>query len=299
MTTTAQFAVRHMLSFDVEEYFHAEAVAVGGLPRERWGEMPCRLAESMDEILTLLAERKTTATFFILGWVARHEESVVRRIAAAGHEIASHGMSHAMLTRLEPAELAAELSDSKALLEDLGGRPVLGFRAPTFSVMHRTAWALDVLVQCGYEYDSSIFPIRHDRYGVPEAPAKPHWGIGPGGGRILELPLLTLRVPGNNLPVGGGGYLRLFPTWLVAQGLRRAEKHGHGGMVYLHPWEFDPGHPVMAMGRVSRWRHRVNLHKTHRKLRRLMEQFPFTDIRSQLPHLRETTTMFQYGQAAS
>jgi len=285
-----------MLSFDVEEYFHAEAAAAGA-PRDRWDQMDRRAAESVEEILALLAELKTTATFFMLGWVARRDSALVKRIAAAGHEIASHGMSHAMLTKLEPADLETELADSKALLEDLSGQPVLGFRAPTFSVMHRTAWALDVLVRCGYEYDSSIFPVRHDRYGVPEAPTKPHWGLGPAGSRILELPPLTLRVLGNNLPVGGGGYLRLFPTWLIAHGLRQAEKQGRSGMIYLHPWEFDPGQPRLPMGRLGRWRHRVNLHKTHRKLRRLMERFPFTDIRSQLPRIRErTTTMFPYGQ---
>ena len=287
-----------MLSFDVEEYFQVEAAAAR-VSREQWDQFPRRLAESVDTILTLLDERKTTATFFVLGWVARHEETIVKRIAAAGHEIASHGMSHAMVTRLEPAELAVELSDSKALLEDLSGQPVLGFRAPTFSVMRRTAWALDVLVQCGYEYDSSIFPVRHDRYGVPDAPTVPHWGIGPTGSRLLELPPLTLRMLGTNLPVGGGGYLRLFPTGLVARGLRRSAKQGQSGMLYLHPWEFDPGHPVLPMSRLGRWRHRVNLHKTHRKLRRLMDQFPFTDIRSQLPTLRETTVMFQYGDEKS
>jgi len=284
-----------MLSFDVEEYFHVEAASVG-VPRERWDEWPLRLPAAVDEILTLLADMRTTATFFILGWVARHEEAVVRRIAAAGHEIASHGMSHAMVTKLEPASLAAELADSKSLLEDMSGQPVLGFRAPTFSVMRRTAWALDVLVQCGYEYDSSIFPVRHDRYGVPDAPTWPHWGVGPDGGRLLELPPLTLRVLGNNLPVGGGGYLRLFPTSLIAKGLRRAEKQGHGGMLYLHPWEFDPGQPRLPMSRLGQWRHRVNLAKTHHKLRYLMEHFPFTDIRSQLPSLRERTTKtFEYG----
>ena len=294
---TERKSIQHMLSFDVEEYFHAEAAAAG-LSRDRWGEMDRRAAESVDEILALLAERKTTATFFVLGWVARHETEIVKRIAAAGHEIASHGMTHHMLTRLEPAAFETELADSKALLEDLSGQPVVGIRAPTFSVMHRTAWALDALVRCGYEYDSSIFPVRHDRYGVPDAPTKPHWGIGPAGSRILELPPLTLRLLGNNLPVGGGGYLRLFPTGLLAHALRRTARLGHRGMIYVHPWEFDPSQPRLTMGRLTRWRHRVNLHKTANKLRRLMEQFPFTDIRTQLPHLREqTTTMFQYGSA--
>jgi len=284
-----------MLTFDVEEYFHVEAVAAR-LSRERWDTMERRLPAEVDEILQLLAEFDVRATFFVLGWVARNEEAVVKRIAAAGHEIASHGMSHAMLTRLSPVALAAELADSKALLEDMCGQAVAGFRAPTFSVMHGTAWALDALTRCGYAYDSSVFPVRHDRYGVPEAPTMPHWAVGPEGGRLLELPPLTLRMLGANLPVGGGGYMRLLPTGLMAKGLRRCESQGCGGMIYLHPWEFDPGQPVLPMSRVGRWRHRVNLHKTHAKLRRLMQRFAFTDVRSQLPTLRERASQtFPYG----
>lgn len=285
-----------MLTFDVEEYFHAEAAAAG-LPREQWDTLSPRLPAAVDEILQLLAQFEVRATFFVLGWVARHEEALVRKISAAGHEIASHGMTHAMLTRLSPDEFAAELTDSKALLEDMCGQEVQGFRAPTFSVMHKTAWALDVLARCGYSYDSSIFPVRHDRYGVPEAPTQPHWAVGPEGGRMLELPPLTLRMLGANVPVGGGGYMRLLPTALVAKGLRRCESQGRGGMIYLHPWEFDPGQPVLAMGRLSRWRHRVNLDKTHAKLHRLMKRFTFADVRSQLPALRECAgETFQYGK---
>ncbi len=265
----------HMLSFDVEEYFHAEAVRRGGLDPAAWPGQPRRLAGPVERILAQLAEHRLRATFFILGWVARDQPQVVRAIADAGHEVASHGMSHRMVDTLDRDGFAAELRDSRALLEDLAGRPVRGYRAPTFSVTRRTAWALDALAEAGYAYDSSIFPIRHDRYGVPDAPRWPHRARGPGGGEIVELPPLTLRCMGTNLPAAGGGYLRLFPVWLIGQALAAAQRQGQPGMVYLHPWEFDPDQPVMPMGRLSRFRHRVNLGRTGEKLERLLGRFSF------------------------
>ncbi len=267
--------IRHLLSFDVEEYFHAEAAQRCGVRREDWPGMATRLGPALEEILALLDRRSVRATFFILGWVGRRQPRWVKTIAQAGHEIASHGMSHQMLGRLEPEAFEAELVDSRALLEDLSGRAVKGFRAPTFSITRKTAWALDVLDRAGYEYDSSIFPVRHDRYGVPDAPVGPHLARGPAGGEILEIPPLTRRTLGSNLPVGGGGYLRLFPVRLIASGLRRAGKDGRAGTLYLHPWELDPDHPVLPMKRLQKWRHRVNLHKTSRKLAWLLERFDF------------------------
>jgi polysaccharide deacetylase family protein (PEP-CTERM system associated) len=261
-----------MLSFDVEEYFHVEAAAAAGLRPEDWDGWERRLDPAVGRVLELLAGRGATATFFVLGWVAREEPGVVERIARAGHEIASHGMTHAMLGRLGPERFAAELAESRRLLEDLSGRPVRGYRAPTFSVTAGTAWAIDCLAEAGYEYDSSVFPVRHDRYGVPDAPRGLHWAVGPGGGRIVEIPPLTLRMLGQNLPVGGGGYLRLLPTGAVARALRGRDEPG---MVYLHPWELDPGQPPLPMSRLSRWRHRVNLHRTEAKLDRLLRRFPF------------------------
>jgi polysaccharide deacetylase family protein (PEP-CTERM system associated) len=252
----------HLLSFDVEEYFHAEAAQLAGVDRESWPQMPRRLAPAVGRILDLLDRAGVRATFFILGWVARHEADVVRRIAQAGHEIASHGMSHHMLGRLSLAELARELNDSRAILEDLSGREVLGYRAPTFSITRQTGWALDVLAECGYRYDSSIFPIRHDRYGVPGAPVGPHWARGPGGARILEIPPLTRRMLGMTFPAAGGGYLRLFPVRLIGSALKRAARRSRPGMVYLHPWELDPDHPDMGMRGLGRFRHRVNLSRT-------------------------------------
>ena len=287
----------HLLSFDVEEYFQVEAAAAH-LGPDTWNALPQRLGPAVDRLLELLAEWRTSATFFVLGWVARHEPDVVRRIAQAGHEIASHGMTHQMLGRLGPGAFRGELRESKAVLEDLAGRAVLGYRAPTFSLTQAAAWALDVLAEEGFRYDSSIFPVHHDRYGVPDAPRHPHVAVGPGGGSLLELPPLTLRVLGTNLPVAGGGYLRLFPVRLVHWGLKQMRRQGWEGMLYLHPWELDPEQPVLPMSLVSRWRHRVGLRGSERKLRWLMERHAFGSVAAVLARLlgaaRQTHT---YGTA--
>lgn len=285
---------RHLLSIDVEEYFQVEAVA-GTIGPGRWDQWPRRLPEAVDRALALLSRHEVRATFFILGWVATEQPEVVRLIAEAGHEIASHGMTHAMLGRLGPEAFRRELEDSRSLLEDLGGRAVLGFRAPTFSITHQTAWAIDVLSETGYRYDSSVFPVRHDRYGVPEAPPGPHVAIGAAGGRMLEIPPLTLPVLGANLPVGGGGYLRLFPSALIAHALGAAERAGRPGIIYLHPWELDPGQPVLPMSRLGRFRHRVGLARTATKLGRLIDRFAFGAIEDTLPQLECTEVEFRYG----
>ena len=265
----------HILSIDVEEYFHVQAAAEGGLSVDDWSSCERRLEGSVGRTLELLAAYDTTATFFVLGWVAEHEAGVVRRIADAGHEIASHGMTHRMLGELTAEQFRSELRDSRRLLEDLSGRAVVGFRAPTFSITNRALWALDVLAEEGFAYDSSIFPVRHDRYGIAGAPRWPHQAIGPAGGSILELPPLTARTLGLTVPVGGGGYLRLLPSWTVTRAIRRAEHAGWPAMLYLHPWELDPDQPVLPMGRLSRFRHRVNLRRTAAKLTGLLSRFRF------------------------
>ncbi len=285
--------VRHILSFDVEEYFQVEAAA-GRIAPADWPSLQQRLQEPVDTILEMLARAGAHATFFILGWVARYEPQVVKAIAAAGHEIASHGSLHIRIHRQTPEQFRQDLKDSRSILEDLCGRAVRGYRAPTFSITQPTAWALDVLSEEGFAYDSSIFPVRHDRYGVPHAPAQPHCAVGPSGGRIIELPPLTMRMLGANWPVGGGGYLRLLPVRLLGRALRLHESHGQSGMVYLHPWELDAEQPQLPLGRVSRWRHRVNLHKTRAKLDWLLKRFKFAgacEVISGLSDLRE----FRYG----
>lgn len=284
---------RHVLSFDVEEYFQAEAASV---PPRRWSEFPSRLQPAVERILQVLADHSVRATFFTLGGFAKAVPGLIRMVASAGHEIASHGMSHRMLTRLSPAELRQELTDSRKSLEDVAGQRVEGYRAPTFSITHATAWGLDVLAECGYRYDSSVFPVHHDRYGVPDAPRWPHLAIGPGGGQIIEWPPLTLRALRVNWPVGGGGYLRLLPVRILARALTIAQQHGAGGMIYLHPWEFDPAQPVLPMSRLSRFRHRVNLHRTEAKLTWLLQRFRFTSAAACLNGLAKADLpTFRYG----
>jgi len=292
-----QSGPRHLLSFDVEEYFHVEAAARGGLRPEQWDSYESRLGPCIDRILALLSTHSTSATFFVLGWVARTEPGLVRRIAEAGHETASHGMSHSMLGRLTPDRFREELVESRKILEDLADGPIVGYRAPTFSLTHETAWALDVLAETGYRYDSSVFPVRHDRYGVPDAPRFAHVAVGPEGGRVLEIPPVTLRMLGANLPAGGGGYLRFLPTRLVAAAIGQATRAERPGMIYLHPWELDPDQPVLPMGRLSRWRHRVNLAKTETKLKRLLRAHRFGSVAGQLDELAGSElTQFVYGR---
>jgi len=286
----------HLLSVDVEEYFQVEAAARAGLDSSRWPDMPRRLAAPVDRLLDLLAARGVRATFFILGWVARADPNLVRRIAAAGHEVASHGMTHRMLNDLAPDAFRAELAESRQRLEDLAGRPVRGFRAPTFSITHRTAWGLDALAEAGYVYDSSIFPVHHDRYGVPEAPVGVHRAVGPGGAGLLEIPPLTLRALGANWPAAGGGYLRLLPVRVIGHALRAAARDGRTGMIYLHPWELDPDQPVLPMSRLARFRHRVGLARTEAKLRWLLDRFRFTSVADRLDALlRPPLPSFTYG----
>ncbi len=285
----------HMLSFDVEEYFQVEAAAAR-VSADDWTRYESRIRPCVERILELLNGHRTQATFFVLGWVARRCGELVRAIADQGHEIASHGMTHRMLQRIGPEGLRAELRDSRRLLEDLSGRPVGGFRAPTFSLTRRTAWGIDVLADCGYSYDSSVYPVRHDRYGVPGAPRWAHWAVGPSGRAMIELPPLTTRVLRTNVPMGGGGYLRLLPARLVGRAVSAACRKGHPAMIYLHPWELDPGQPVLPMGRLSRWRHRVNLARTERKLTWLLRRFAFGTAGSVAAGLRrQSLPRFSYG----
>jgi polysaccharide deacetylase family protein (PEP-CTERM system associated) len=285
----------HLLSFDVEEYFQVES-ASGGVDRRRWDSLPRRLPHSVDTILELLDRHGARATFFVLGWVARHEPEVVRRIAGAGHEIASHGTNHHMIGDLGPAAFRDDLLESRKRLEDIAGCPVRGYRAPTFSITHTTAWALDVLAECGFTYDSSVFPVRHDRYGVVDAPTCVHWAQGPGGGRILELPMLTFRLLRFNMPAAGGGYLRLMPIRMVGKALRSAALRGDPSIVYLHPWELDPGQPALAMPPLRRFRHRVGLGKTRWKLMWLLKRFAFTGVADRLDDLtNKADAVWRYG----
>jgi polysaccharide deacetylase family protein (PEP-CTERM system associated) len=267
-------ATLHCLSVDVEEYFQCEVFA-GAIPRSDWTRLERRARPALELIAELLARHRCRATFFVLGWLVERLAPLLRELRAAGHEIACHGYAHEHLARLSPRDLAEDLRRARSVIEDVLGLRPRGYRAPTFSVTRRTAWALDVIAAAGFHYDSSIFPVRHDRYGVPDAPLLPFRVVAPGGARLLEFPPLTLDAGLLRLPLGGGGYLRLLPEALFHRALQHRQRRGQPTMLYLHPWELDPDQPTPAIGRLSRWRHRVNLEKTAGKLERLLERFTF------------------------
>jgi polysaccharide deacetylase family protein (PEP-CTERM system associated) len=268
--------VTHGISVDVEEYFHAVNLRPA-FPETEWPRLPRRAMVGVEKALSILERAKAKATFFVLGWVAEHEPEVVRAIASAGHEIASHGHSHKMAQELGPDAFEADVRRSLELLAPLSPRPVRGFRASTFSVTESTWWALERLARIGLDYDSSVFPVRHDRYGVPDFARTPV-ALEFGGRTLVELPLLTWRVLGRNLPAAGGGYLRQLPLAFTRAALRAADRAGDPGVFYVHPWELDPGQPraaPSAIGRLAHLRHYRNLERTAERLERLVGEFSF------------------------
>jgi polysaccharide deacetylase family protein (PEP-CTERM system associated) len=266
-----QDAVRNALTVDVEDYFQVSAFE-GHISRADWDRIPRRVEANTDRLLALFEEHGAKATFFVLGWVAERHPALIRRLAEAGHEVASHGYAHVRATGQTPAEFRADVAGTKALLEDTAGRPVLGFRAASFSIGARNLWALDVLAEVGYRYSSSIYPVRHDLYGMPEAPRFPFRHNGTG---ILEVPITTVQVFGRNLPSGGGGYFRLLPYCVSEWALRRVnEREGQPGVFYCHPWEIDPDQPRQAgIGLKTRFRHYTNLGRMEARMRRLLTDF--------------------------
>lgn len=265
--------MKHILTFDIEEYFQVSGFA-RHVPIDTWDTFTSRVERPTARILELLAEHGVQATFFILGWIARRHADLVRQIAAAGHEIGSHSDLHRLIYDLSPEEFRDDLLRSKHILEDITGTPVHSFRAPSFSITRRSLWALDVLAECGFRYDASIFPIVHDRYGIPDAPRGIH-RIERAAGTLIEVPGTVAGVFGMRLPVGGGGYLRLYPWCVTRRLLHRIERRDRRPVVvYVHPWELDPDQPRLAgPSRVSRFRHYVNLHTTETKLKNLLASF--------------------------
>jgi len=278
-------------SVDVEEYFHAEVFA-RSVPRQAWPSFERRAAEPLDWIAETLAATGSRATFFVLGWTLPYLRSRIRALHDAGHEIACHGQHHDHLARLSPHALREDLRISKKALEDAIGAPVRGYRAPTFSVTRRTAWALDEIADAGFEYDSSIYPIRHDRYGVPDAPVDPFLAVAPSGRRVLELPPLTVSLGPLRAPLGGGGYLRLFPAQWFETAMRRRTAAGRVTMLYIHPWELDPGQPRLPAGALSTWRHRVHLDRARDKVRRLLSGASFSTAWEVRQRLAPTLPVF-------
>lgn len=276
------------MTIDVEDYFHV-SVFDGLVPRHAWGSMESRVCANTERLLELFDEVEISATFFILGWVAERFPRLVRQIAAAGHEIASHGSEHRLVYDMTPAAFRADVRRSKELLESAASCQVHGYRAPSYSVTPRSLWALDVLMDEGFLYDSSIFPIHHDRYGIPVSPRHPYV-LTRDAASIVEAPGSTVKWGPFNLPVGGGGYFRILPYGWTRWGIRRLnELERLPAIFYLHPWEIDPDQPRLSAGRLSRFRHYRNLEKTEDRLRALVREFRFSTMMSLLQEqIRET-----------
>lgn len=259
------------MTVDVEDYFQVQAFA-SCIHRGSWDSIPRRVEANMERILDQFARAGIRATFFTLGWIAERHPNIARQVVEAGHELASHGYGHELVHTLTPAAFREDLLRAKAVLEDQGGVPVLGYRAPTFSVGPRTPWAFDVIEEVGHRYSSSVYPVRHDLYGVPDAPRFPY---RPGPGDLLEIPMTTVQIRGRNLPLAGGGYFRLLPYPLFRAALARFHRNERAaGVFYFHPWEVDPAQPrVTQASRRSRFRHYVNLGAVSGRLERLLRDF--------------------------
>jgi polysaccharide deacetylase family protein (PEP-CTERM system associated) len=273
----------NVMTVDVEDYFHVSAFE-SVVSRDRWADYESRVSVNTERVLELLADAGVTATFFVLGWVADRHPAIVRRIAAAGHELASHSYWHRLVYDLTREAFREDLRRAKAAIEAVTGTAVRGFRAPSFSITERSLWAIEVLVEEGYDYDASIFPIRPDRYGIPTAPRQPHRLAGRQGS-LLEVPSTATSIGGVTVPVGGG-YFRLLPYAATRAAIERCNtREGRPAVFYVHPWEFDPEQPRMAAPLVSRLRHYAGLSKTARRFRRLLRDFRFGSIEAVL--LRE------------
>lgn len=275
---------KHCLSFDIEEHFQVSAFA-SPMRRRHWEHFESRVENNTLLISDLLSTRNMRATFFVLGWVAERHPNLVRKLASAGHEIASHGYEHELITAQTPKSFREDVRKAKRILEDITGQPVLGYRAPSFTITTETQWALPILAEEGYRYDSSIFPVAHDRYGMPGASPWLHELVMPSG-KLYELPPSTIGMGRVRIPVAGGGYFRLFPYRVMHTLLKRIEAGGHPLVMYFHPWELDPHQPPMNGPWFSRFRHYNNLTKTQERLAQLLIDFSFAPIRDVISPVR-------------
>jgi polysaccharide deacetylase family protein (PEP-CTERM system associated) len=270
-TPTVRAGIVNALTVDVEDYFQVAAFETN-IGRDQWASIPCRVDANTNRVLDLFAEQGVRGTFFVLGWIAERYPPLVRRIVAEGHELASHGYDHTRIHEFDRDQLREDLLRTKGILEGIAGVEVIGYRAPSYSIGERNLWALDVVQETGHVYSSSIYPIRHDLYGMPDAPRFP-FRLRPDA--ILEIPVTTIRLWDRNLPCGGGGYFRLVPYPIYRWAMRRVnDLDRESGMFYFHPWEVDPDQPRVAGASLrSRFRHYVNLRAMEGRLRRLLRDF--------------------------
>jgi polysaccharide deacetylase family protein (PEP-CTERM system associated) len=272
--------MKNIFTVDVEDYFQVNNLS-RVVPRSQWNNHQSRVEANSDKVLALLARAKVKATFFVLGWIAQRFPKIVKDIQAAGHEVASHGFSHKRICEQAPDEFRHDLRQSKKLLEAITGAPVKGYRAPTYSITRQTEWALDILIEEGFAYDSSIFPFRYQKSGLAKEKRYPHQ-VKRGKGSIWEFPISGLNLFGGNVPFSGGGYFRLCPYHLLLKGIKGINKRGQPAMVYVHPWEFDPGQPRFKLPALAAFRHYYNLAGTEAKLERLFSEVEFGTIADHL-----------------
>ena len=266
--------ITNALTVDVEDYFQVSAFE-RDISRADWDNIPLRVENNTRRLLEMFDGCNIRATFFVLGWVAERKPELVREISERGHEVACHGFSHKLVYNQTPEEFRQETLRSKSLLEDIIQSPVYGYRAASYSITERSLWALDILCEAGFTYDSSIFPVHHDRYGLPGSPVHPYRIRTSAGNEIREFPISTASMLGARLPVAGGGYFRIFPYWLTRYGLSQINRRKQPFIFYLHPWEIDTEQPRVSTSRMSRFRHYHNLGKCESRLQRLIEQFRF------------------------
>lgn len=271
--------IKHAMTVDVEDYYHVAAFSKVIDPKN-WSDFPSRVARNTDTLLELFDRKNIKATFFVLGWVAERYPDIVRRIDAQGHEIASHGYSHQLVYTQSPEVFKEETAKSKLILEEIIQRPVEGYRAASYSVTAQSLWALDILSELGFTWDSSVFPIRHDRYGMPNSPERPY-KIKTANGQVLtEFPLTTAKVAGFSIPAAGGGYFRQYPYFVSKWLFERASlRQTRPQIFYLHPWEIDSGQPrIEGAGWFSRFRHYTNIQKCLPRLERMLDDFSFGTV---------------------
>ncbi|SES62575.1 polysaccharide deacetylase family protein, PEP-CTERM locus subfamily [Nitrosomonas marina] len=269
--------IKNAMTIDVEDYFQVSAFEKH-IPRSSWDSIPCRVEHNIEKILGLLDEKQIKATFFTLGWIAERYPQMIKRMSENGHEIASHGWGHARVTDLTPSEFKEDIIRSKAVLEEISSRAVVGYRAPSFSINRKNLWALDCLAEAGYRYSSSIYPVQHDHYGMPDAPRFAYFPRGESG--VLELPVTTVRLWGRNVPAGGGGYFRLWPYTVSKWFIKRLNGiESHAAIFYFHPWEIDVDQPrQQGVGFKTRFRHYLNLHRMEKRLRALIHDFQWDRV---------------------
>ncbi len=278
--------MNNAFTVDVEDYFQVEALS-SAINIDSWGQHESRVEKNTHLMLKILDDAQQKGTFFVLGWIAKRFPKLVEQISAQGHEIASHGMSHQLIYNQQQSVFKQETIDSKALLEDIVQQPVEGYRAATYSITNKSLWALDVLVEAGFKYDSSIFPMRHDKYGIADINPVPHLLTAPKGGQIVEFPITTLKSRMMTIPIAGGGYFRLFPYSFSRWGLKQINKQNRPFVFYIHPWEVDPEQPVVKnISRFSKFRHYNNLSKCKSRLIKLTDDFKFSTMKSVLVDLK-------------